>query len=427
MKVVEGKVFTTELQKRESANTGQLKVDQQVHQIIQAVRKNGDQAVRQFMQQYDGVDLADFIVSQEEIDEAKKNIGQSMVDVLARAHQQIKLFHARQKEASWQINQGDHIVVGQKITPLDRVGIYIPGGKAAYPSTVLMNAVPAKIAGVNEIVMTTPPQKDGKVNPYVLVAADLAGVDKIYKVGGAQGIAALAYGTETIEGVVKIVGPGNAYVASAKKQVFGDVSIDMIAGPSEVCIVADETTNPAFAAADLLAQAEHDEMAIAICITTSNKFSEQLQQEILKQLKHLSRRDIIQQSLRQHGRIVIVDTIEEAYALVNELAPEHLQLMVAQPKQALQAIRNAGAIFLGQYSPEALGDYYAGPNHTLPTSGTAKFSSPLGVYDFMKKTSVIHYQKAALHRIADDVINLANVEGLTAHASSIRIRKEISK
>lgn len=424
MRVVEKEVFLTELQNRKGEQPVQLQVDQKVHEIIQKVRENGDQAVRHYMQQYDGVNLTDFVVSQEEIAEAKENIGQSMVEVLHRAYQQIKLFHAQQKEVSWQMDQEHHTFVGQKVTPLDRVGIYIPGGKAAYPSTVLMNAVPAKIAGVEQVVMTTPPQKDGQVNPYVLVAADLAGVDTIYKVGGAQGIAALAYGTETIETVVKIVGPGNAYVASAKKQVFGDVSIDMIAGPSEVCIVTDETTKPAFAAADLLAQAEHDEMASAICLTTSREFSEQLQEEMSKQVKYLSRRDIIQRSIDQQGRIVIVDTLEEAYALVNELAPEHLQLMVAQPNQALQVIRNAGAIFLGQYSPEALGDYYAGPNHTLPTNGTAKYSSPLGVYDFMKKTSVIHYSKEALNRAADDVMHLAHIEGLTAHASSIQIRKE---
>lgn len=314
-------------------------------------------------------------------------------------------------------------MLGQKVTPIDSVGIYVPGGKAAYPSTVLMNALPAKIAGVGRISMVTPPQRDGKINPHVLVAAKEAGVDRIYKVGGAQAIAALAYGTETIEKVVKITGPGNAYVARAKKWVFGDVAIDMIAGPSEICVVADAETNAVYAAADLLSQAEHDERAAAVCVTTSEEFATELSEEIKRQLDALDRKEIAAQSIEQFGRIILVDSLQEAFDLVNRLAPEHLELMIDNPMEHLGSIRNAGAIFLGQHSPEALGDYMAGPNHTLPTSGTAAFSSPLGVYDFMKKSSVIYYSGDALAEVADDVIELADSEGLTGHANSIKVRK----
>lgn len=424
MNVMTAEQFIKECQQAKGLDETRQEMEEQVRNIIQEVRQEGDVAVRRFVQQYDRVELTDLRVTLEEIEEAKALVGESMVDTLKRAHQQIENFHAAQREETWWMDQIDGGRVGQQVTPLDSVGIYIPGGKAAYPSTVLMNAVPAKLAGVQRIVMTTPPQRDGKVNPYVLVAAAIAGIDTIYKVGGAQAVAALAYGTETIDKVVKIVGPGNTYVATAKKQVFGDVAIDMIAGPSEICIVADHTTNPAFAAADLLAQAEHDEMASVYCFTTSQRFSQQLQEEVTEQMKELSRHQVIEQSIRDNSRLVLVDSLESAYRLVNELAPEHLQLMMEKPLEALPFIRNAGAVFLGQYAPEALGDYYAGPNHTLPTSGTAKFSSPLGVYDFMKKTSLIHYTAENLAQVADDIVKIARVEGLTAHAASIQIRKE---
>ena len=299
----------------------------------------------------------------------------------------------------------------------------MPGGKATYPSTVLMNAIPAKIAGVKKIAITTPAGRDGKINPHVLVAAAEVGIKTIYKVGGAQAIAALAYGTETVQKVAKIVGPGNAYVARAKKWVFGDVAIDMIAGPSEICVVADETGIPRYVAADLLSQAEHDELATAVCITTSRTFAEELRVEVEKQTALLERKSIIEKSIADNGRIVLVDTLNEAFDLVNKLAPEHLQLMTRNPMEQMQFIDNAGAIFLGNHSPEALGDYIAGPNHTLPTSGTSTFSSPLGVYDFIKRSSIIHYSEKALLDVADEIITLANAEGLSAHANSIAIRK----
>ncbi|MDY0395743.1 histidinol dehydrogenase [Virgibacillus halophilus] len=315
-------------------------------------------------------------------------------------------------------------MLGQKVTPLGRAGIYIPGGKAAYPSTVFMNVLPAKIAGVPSIAITTPPGKDGKINPHVLVAAEMAGVEEVYKVGGVQAIAALAYGTESIRKVDKIVGPGNAFVARAKKWVFGDVAIDMIAGPSEVCIIADKTCNPRFAAADLLSQAEHDEDAAAICITTDKNIAKQIQEEVLKQLGSLERMQIAEESLHRHGRIVLAANLDEAFQLVNLLAPEHLQIITANPMEQIHSVQNAGAIFLGSYSPEVLGDYFAGPNHTLPTSGTAAFASPLGVYDFLKKSSIIQYSQPALLAAADHISTIADTEGLDAHSKAIMYRKE---
>ncbi|HLR10170.1 MAG TPA: histidinol dehydrogenase [Sporosarcina sp.] len=404
----------------------QQEIDAAVETIIADVQARKDTAVASYTEQFDGLKMTNFAVTPEEMAEAIEQVDASLMDALERAHEQIYTFHEAQLEESWYLSKRDNSYVGQKLMPLPSVGIYIPGGKASYPSTVLMNAVPAKIAGVQKIILTTPAQPNGKVHPDVLVAAKIAGVDQIYKVGGAQAIAALAYGTETIEKVVKIVGPGNAYVASAKKQVFGEVAIDMIAGPSEVCIVADASAEPAYVAADLLAQAEHDEMASAICMTTEASLINSLQVEIERQTAQLARQDIIQQSLETNGRIVLVSSLAEAFKLVNKLAPEHLQLMIEQPASQLAQVEHAGAIFLGNYSPEALGDYYAGPNHTLPTSGTAKFSSPLGVYDFMKKSSVIYYTEEALQEVADDIIVIAEHEGLSAHAQSIAIRKERS-
>jgi len=399
------------------------KLDQEVLDIIEHVRENGDQVLKTYTEKFDGVILEKLRVTEAEFTEAKSLVSPEFIQAIKKAYKRIKSFHENQVEKSWFTNEEEGVLLGQKVTPLDSVGVYVPGGKAAYPSTVLMNVIPAMLAGVPNIVITTPPQADGKVNPYVLVAAAEAGISVVYKVGGAQAVAALAYGTESIRKVAKIVGPGNAYVACAKKWVYGDVAIDMIAGPSEICVVADETAVPSYVAADLLSQAEHDERATAICITISTKFAEELQDEVIKQTEIADRKEIIETSIKDNGRIIVVDSLAEAFELVNELAPEHLQLMIENPLEQVQYIQNAGAIFLGNYSPEALGDYLAGPNHTLPTNGTAKFSSPLGVYDFVKKTSIIHYSEQALQDVADHIITIANAEGLTAHAQSIQKRK----
>ena len=423
MKIIRGAEFTEELLRRDDSSQTDLEFDRNVLSIIDTVRSNGDKAVLDFTERFDGVKLDSLLVTEEEINEAEQAVTEDFYRALRSAKERITSYHEAQKEQSWFLNPNEGIMLGQKVTPIDSVGLYVPGGKAAYPSTVLMNALPAKIAGVGQISMVTPPQRDGKINPHVLVAAKEAGVHRIYKVGGAQAIAALAYGTETIGKVVKITGPGNAYVARAKKWVFGDVAIDMIAGPSEICVVADSNTNPVYAAADLLSQAEHDERAAAVCITTCKTFADKLTKEVESQLAELDRKEIATQSIEQFGRIILVDSLQEAFDIVNRLAPEHLELMIDRPMEHLASIRNAGAIFLGQHSPEALGDYMAGPNHTLPTSGTAAFSSPLGVYDFMKKSSIIYYSENALAEVADDVIVLADAEQLTGHANSIKVRK----
>jgi len=423
MKILTLEQYKEEKNQQLTVQTNDLEFDRTVLEIIGTVREEGDEALFSYTEQFDGVRLDNLIVTAEEFAEAQTLITEEFLAALRKAKQNISAFHEVQKEQSWFINQEKGIVLGQKVTPLDSVGIYVPGGKAAYPSTVLMNAIPAKIAGVGRIAMVTPPQADGKVNPHVLVAAQEAGVDIVYKIGGAQAIAALAYGTETVRKVVKITGPGNAFVARAKKWVFGDVAIDMIAGPSEICVVADDSAIPEFVAADLLSQAEHDERATAVCVTTSKSFAEALQQEVVKQTELADRKGIIEVSIADNGRIILVDSLGEAYDFVNKLAPEHLQLMVENPMEQLPFIHNAGAIFLGNYSPEALGDYMAGPNHTLPTSGTSAFSSPLGVYDFMKKSSIIHYTEQALQDVSEDIITIANAEGLTAHANSIQVRK----
>ncbi|MGM8212520.1 histidinol dehydrogenase [Virgibacillus sp. W0430] len=399
-------------------------IDDTVLSIIKEVRKAGDDALFHYAKKFDRVDLNELRVSEAEFKEAEQQVSEQFRSALLNAKKNITLFHEAQKEKSWFINQPNGIMLGQKVTPMDKVGIYVPGGKAAYPSTVLMNAIPAKLAGVGTISMTTPPQKDGKINPHVLVAASLAGVNRVYKVGGAQAIAALAYGTESIMKVDKIVGPGNAYVARAKKWVYGDVAIDMIAGPSEICIVADESANAPFVAADLLSQAEHDEQATAICVTTSRSLAQQVKDEVEKQLETLERKEIAEASIRQNGRIIVVDSLQDAFHIVNEIAPEHLQLMIKNASDYVSYVRHAGAIFVGNYSPEPLGDYFAGPNHTLPTSGTARFASPLGVYDFMKKSSIIQYSEAALKHASENIMTLANMEGLTAHANSINVRKK---
>lgn len=399
-------------------------VDQAVLDIIGDVRKNGDEALFRYTEKFDRVKLEALAVSNTEFEEAKKQVSNDFITALWQAKENIAKFHEAQIEQSWFMNDISGNVLGQKITPMEKVGLYVPGGKAAYPSTVLMDVIPAKLAGVASISLATPPRSDGTIDPNVLVAADMAGIDSIYKVGGAQAIAALAYGTESIEKVAKIVGPGNAYVARAKKWVFGDVAIDMIAGPSEICIVADETANPRFIAADLLSQAEHDEQATSLCITTSSELAEAVQLEVEKQTSNLARKQIIEQSIKQNGSIILVDDLNEAFEVTNEIAPEHLQLMIQNPADSISLVKHAGAIFLGSYSPEPLGDYFAGPNHTLPTSGTAIFSSPLGVYDFVKKSSIINYSKSGLLNASDAIITLANAEGLTAHANSIQIRRD---
>ena len=395
-----------------------------VAEIIKNVRENGDKALFEYCEKFDKAQLSSLAVTKEEIDEALSLVESEFLEILEKAAKNIRKFHSRQVRNSFIINDEDGIVIGQKIIPVDRAGLYVPGGTAAYPSTVLMDAIPAKIAGCREVVMVTPPTKDGKVNPVILAAAYVAGIDRIFKVGGAQAIAALAYGTQSIPKVDKIVGPGNAFVAEAKKQVFGVVSIDMIAGPSEILIVADGKSNPAYIAADLLSQAEHDKMASAVLVTDSAKLARNVSTELEKQIPLLERREIARESIDVNGKIIVADTLDAAIEIANEIAPEHLELCVDNPFDKLDSIRHAGSIFMGRNCPEALGDYFAGPNHTLPTSGTAKFSSPLSVDDFIKKTQYTYYTKDALKKVAFDVAAFAKKEGLTAHAKSAVIRVE---
>lgn len=402
----------------------QTNVQDIVKEIIENVKTNGDKALFEYCEKFDKAQLTTLLVSQEEIDEATKQVEPKFLEVLKKAAENIRKFHEKQVRNSFIINDEDGIVVGQKVIPVDRAGLYVPGGTAAYPSTVLMDAIPAKIAGCKEVVMVTPPSKDGKVNPVILAAAKIAGIDKIFKVGGAQAVAALAYGTESVPKVDKIVGPGNAFVAEAKKQVFGQVSIDMIAGPSEILIVADEKTNPRFVAADLLSQAEHDKMASAVLVTNSLDLANKVSEELEKQIPELLRHEIARESINNNGKIIVAENLDEAIEIANEIAPEHLELCVDNPFDYLDKIRHAGSIFMGRNCPEALGDYFAGPNHTLPTSGTAKFSSPLSVDDFVKKTQYTYYTYNALEKVAKDVAFFAQKEGLTAHAKSAVIRTE---
>lgn len=395
-----------------------------VTEIIKNVRENGDKALFEYCEKFDKAQLSSLAVTKGEIDEALSLVEPEFLEILEKAAKNIRKFHSRQVRNSFIINDEDGIVIGQKIIPVDRAGLYVPGGTAAYPSTVLMDAIPAKIAGCREVVMVTPPTKDGKVNPVILAAAHVAGIDRIFKVGGAQAIAALAYGTQSIPKVDKIVGPGNAFVAEAKKQVFGVVSIDMIAGPSEILIVADDKSNPAYIAADLLSQAEHDKMASAVLVTDNAELARNVSTELEKQIPLLERREIARESIDVNGKIIVADTLDAAIEIANEIAPEHLELCVDNPFDKLDSIRHAGSIFMGRNCPEALGDYFAGPNHTLPTSGTAKFSSPLSVDDFIKKTQYTYYTKDALKKVAFDVAAFAKKEGLTAHAKSAVIRVE---
>ena len=400
--------------------------ESRVNDIIQNVREKRDEAIFEYTLKFDGatINQDNIRVTEEEIKEAYEQVDPKLLDVIRKALVNIRDYHAKQKQYSWFDSDESGIILGQKVTPLKTVGVYVPGGKAVYPSSVLMNVIPAKVAGVSNIIMTTPCGRDGKVYPSTLVAAKEAGVDAIYKVGGAQAIAALAFGTESIPKVDKIVGPGNIYVALAKKAVFGYVSIDSIAGPSEIMVLADETANPRFVAADLLSQAEHDEMASAILVTTSETLAEQVSVEVDKFVATLSRKEIIQKSLDNYGYILVADTMQDAIDTVNEIASEHLELVTKNPFEAMTKIRNAGAIFIGEYSSEPLGDYFAGPNHVLPTNGTAKFFSPLSVDDFIKKSSIISYSREALEPVYKDIVQFAECEKLTAHANSIRVRFE---
>ena len=395
-----------------------------VTEIIKNVRAKGDAALFEYSEKFDRVVLSSLEVSKEEIETAFELVEPEFISILEEAKENIYAFHSRQVRNSFLINDKDGVVIGQKVIPIEKVGLYVPGGTAAYPSSVLMNAIPAKIAGCAEIVMVTPPSKDGSVNPAILAAAKVAGVDRIFKVGGAQAVAALAYGTDSVPAVDKIVGPGNAYVAEAKKQVFGRVSIDMIAGPSEILVIADKDNDPVCVAADLLSQAEHDKNATAVLVTDSTELAEAVSNELERQIPMLSRAEIARCSIDNNGKIIITDSIDEAIYVANGLAPEHLEICLDDPFKYLDKIKNAGSVFMGKYCPESLGDYFAGPNHTLPTSGTARFSSPLSVDDFVKKTQFSYYTKEALEKVAKKVEFFANKEGLGAHAKSAVIRFE---
>jgi len=405
------------------------KFESAVADILANVKSRGDDALFEYTRNFDKADInpSNIVVTQEEIDEAYSLVDDKLLDVIRKALVNIRDYHEKQKQYSWFDSKPDGTILGQKVTALSRVGVYVPGGKAAYPSSVLMNVMPAKVAGVEQIVMCTPPDKEGKVYPTTLVAAKEAGVDVIYKVGGAQAIAAMAYGTASVPKVDKIVGPGNIYVALAKKAVFGYVSIDSVAGPSEIMVIADETANPRFVAADLLSQAEHDEMASAILVTTSEELAKKVSAQIDEFLKELSRSEIISKSLENYGYILVADSIDEAIEVANDIASEHLEIVTKDPFNVMTKIKNAGAIFLGEYSSEPLGDYFAGPNHVLPTNGTAKFFSPLSVDDFIKKSSIISYSREALEFIHNDIETFAKAEHLTAHANSIHVRFEGDK
>lgn len=417
-------VSERELINQLKARSGEIdrKVTSAVTDILNNVKQNGDDAVREYTLKFDGHMPSKFEISREEIDSSPDKCDRDFILALYKAADNIRDFHTRQKQQSWLEPKQNGVILGQRIRGLKRVGVYVPGGTAAYPSSVLMNVIPAKIAGVKEIVMVTPPQKDGTANPDILAAAKIAGVDRVFLMGGAQAVAALAYGTHSVPKVDKIVGPGNIFVATAKKLLYGTVDIDMIAGPSEILIVADKSANPKFLAADLMSQAEHDKMASAILLTTSEETANETAKELSRQMQTLERRDIIEQSLNDFGAIIVCKDISEAVDFANELAPEHLEFAVENPMEYIGRVDNAGSVFLGHYSPEPLGDYFAGPNHVLPTSGTARFFSPLSVDSFIKKSSFIYYTEPALSEAKDDIIKLAETEGLTAHANSIKVR-----
>lgn len=416
----EGKAYFEALNERQGK--ADEKVMEIVRNILQNVRKNGDKALIEYTKKFDCEILEEIKVSKREIEDAYKNVDAEFLEALKMAKENICSYHEKQKQNSMIETKDNGVIMGRIVRGLEKVGIYVPGGTAAYPSSVLMNAIPAKAAGVEKLIMTTPPMKNGLINPNILVAADLAGVDEIFKVGGAQAVAALAFGTETVDKVDKIVGPGNIFVAMAKKSVFGFVDIDMIAGPSEILIVSDEKGDASYIAADLMSQAEHDKLASAILVTTSKELADKVMEQINIQVDALGRKEVILESLKNYGAIIIVDTIDEAIEIGNAVAPEHLELMVENPFIYLGKVRNAGSVFLGYYSPEPLGDYIAGPNHVLPTSGTARFFSPLSVEDFVKKSSYLYYSETALKDVGNKVIRLAEAEGLTAHANSIKVR-----
>ena len=416
-----GEVSNDEIFARGTATTD---VSGIVSGIIENVKANGDRALYEYCEKFDKASLSSLEVTKEEIDEAFASVDAKFIDIIERAAKNIRHFHEKQVRNSFIINDCDGVVMGQKVIPIEKVGLYVPGGTAAYPSTVLMDSIPAKIAGCKEICITTPPSKDGKVNPVILAAAKIAGVDRIFKIGGAQAVAALAYGTESVPKVDKIVGPGNAFVAEAKRQVFGLVSIDMIAGPSEILVVADKNSNPAYVAADLLSQAEHDKMASAVLVTDSYEFAELVSAELERQLALLPREEIARTSIDNNGKIIVAQNLDVAIDIANEIAPEHLELCLDNPFDYLDKIKHAGSIFMGRYCPEALGDYFSGANHTLPTTGTARFSSPLSVDDFVKKTQYTYYTRDALLKVADDVAYFAEKEGLSAHARSATVRLE---
>ncbi|MCQ2969568.1 MAG: histidinol dehydrogenase, partial [Clostridium sp.] len=397
-------------------------ITEKVKEIITNVRINGDKALRYYSIKFEDVDLMKFSVSKDEIEEAYSLVDEKIICALKASKENIESYHMLQRNRGYLYSKDLGVYMGQRIIPLDSVGVYVPGGKAAYPSSVLMNIIPAKVAGVKNIIMVTPPKSDGKINKNILAAAKIAGVDKIFKIGGAQAIAALAYGTESIPKVLKIVGPGNAYVAEAKRMVFGVVDIDMIAGPSEILVIADEKANAKFIAADLISQAEHDERASSILLTTSIKLAKQVIKEVFIQINDFDKKDIISKSLSNYGKVIVCNSIKRAIDIANEIAPEHLELMITNPMEYLESIKNAASVFLGEYTPEPVGDYFAGTNHVLPTGGTAKFSSPLSVEDFVKKSSYIYYSKAALDRDGEKIMAIAEQEGLMAHKNSIKVR-----
>lgn len=406
---------------RERAFGSGSEIEQRVKAILDDVRRNGDRVILKYTKTFDSHDIKRLEIRSDEISKYAEKADRKVIKALRLSAKRIRAFHEMQKETSWSFSEGDNLL-GQVIRPLERVGVYIPGGKASYPSTVLMNVIPAQVAGVKEIALCTPTPK-GDINPYVMAAIKLLGVKEIYRIGGAQAIGAMAYGTKTIKKVDKIVGPGNIYVALAKKIVFGEVDIDMVAGPSEILIIADDSANPAFVAADLLSQAEHDELASAILITDSKRLADAVDKELERQLSNLKRKEIARKSLDNYGTIIITTDIKEATELANHIAPEHLEVMTEKPMDVLPMIKNAGAIFLGEWTPEALGDYSAGPNHTLPTGGTARFSSPLGVYDFLKRSSLLKFTRSGFMELASTVETIADIEGLEAHGNTIRIRK----
>lgn len=418
--IKEKKIFEKFVKKLQKRSFSEPKIEDSIRKILNDIKKSGDKALARYTKLFDKHSLS-LKVSKKEIEKKTKNVSKDIINALAFAADRIRKFHEKQLEKSWQYGEGD-IILGQIIRPLERVGAYVPGGKASYPSTVLMNIIPAQVAGVKEIAVCVP-TPNGELNSLVCAALDILGIKEVYRVGGAQAIAAMAYGTETIKKVDKIVGPGNIYVATAKKLVFGEVDIDMIAGPSEILIIADDSANPAYVASDMLSQAEHDEMACSLLVTTSEKLANSVKKEITKQLKKLPKASIAKESLKNFGAIIVVKSLQEACDVANTIAPEHLEVMTENPEKLLPLLKNAGAIFLGQWTPEPIGDYVAGPNHTLPTSGTARFFSPLGVYDFIKRSSLIKVDKKGFERLAPYVEVLATLEGLHAHANTVKTRK----